>query len=40
MDDDRIVAVKTLRPIDEAQAQEILTVKQEVIEKRRERRHQ
>lgn len=40
MDDDRIVAVKTFRPISEAEAEEIFETKQEVIEKRRERRHQ
>lgn len=39
MDDGKIVAVKTLRPVNEAEAEKILELKKEIVEKRRERRH-
>lgn len=38
-DDDRIFVVKTVRLIDEKQAQELREMKKEVIQKRREKRH-
>lgn len=40
MDDGKIIAIKTFRPISEEEAQKLYEVKQEIIEKRRERRHQ